>query len=287
MQHTLCANLCETASPFASAWDLEDLLVQTCWESGFPHIERLYAGSYFCENYFCALSDAFHRSMRELAVEHDLHATLVVPIIGQAFLERAERRLFDVLDRFGDVYDEVVVNDVAEYAYLSRETDKRLGLGRLFSKEQRDARYPDIAGRTCRPALSAEALACLSAPGPEGAPPAWRPLVEVDPVSAVLDLSGICEAAPGAEVALHLPFCLATTGRNCGPASIDEPDDEKFRLGRGCSQHCLRMAQGYRTDEGVDYVKHGRSYYYRNPDCRIAGADSWRVVYAVAHDTMR
>ena len=307
---TLCINICETADPWASADALEARMAATCQQAGFPHCERLYVGSYFCENYFLGLSDVFHESIRTLAERYDLGATLVVPIFGQAFLERAERRLRDAIVRFSDVYDEIVFNDVACFTDVARwfsETTPppgwpeppyhltgngapNIGLGRLFSKELRDARYAELRESTSTPKLSAEAQACLSLQQANW--PGVRPLVEIDPLSAIVDVSGIvqgCAAITDAqpEIAIHLPYCYATTGRNCGPASVDEPDSEKFRLGRGCAHHCLRMAQGYLTDEGARYVKHGRTYYFANPTCQIAGAESWRIVYAATHETIR
>ena len=295
---TLCVNLCEVTSPNASAHDLETLLGATCSEAGFPYCERIYVGSYFCENFFLGLSDRFHQAVRELCQRYDLRATLVAPIFGQAFLEQGEWRLAGVLTDFADVYDEVVVNDIGCFAALSRwyageggwlyctlphpgGKPPRIGLGRLFSKELRDARYPEVMGGTSHLSLSAEAQACISMQ--LLMQPDALSLVEVDPLSAVVDVSSI----DAGEVAIHLPLCYATTGRNCGPASVDEPDSQKFHLGRGCGRHCLRMVQGYKTDEGVCYVKHGRTYYFENPACRIAGVGSWRVVYAAAHDTMR
>lgn len=273
---TPCVSFCETADPRANASDLADMLARTCWNAGFPGCERVYVGSYFCENYFCGLPSAFHEAVRELCESHEMGATLVIPIIGQAFLDRAEHCIDDLLERFGDLYDEIVVNDVAAFMDLNGRTDKRLGLGRLFSKGLRDVRYAEVFNETSYPELSPEARACMSAR------PAGRPLVEVDPMSAVVDVS----ALSGAELAVHLPFCYATTGRNCGPASYDEPDSEKFRLGRGCGRHCLRMRQGSRVEQGVRYLKHGRTYYYPNPACQIAGADGWRVVYAAASESM-
>ena len=285
---SLCISFCEVAPPRATPYDLEALLAATCAQAGFPHCERLYAGSYFCENYFYFLRDEFHDSMRELCGKYDLGATLVVPIIGQAFLDRVEARVDDVLCRYGDVYDEVVVNDVAEFLAIADRYDKRVGLGRLFSKTPRDARYADMIERVSHAALSPESLECIDAAcnprSPERSP--FRPLVEVDPTSAVVDVASIVQSAPNAEIAIHLPFCYATTGRNCGPASVEERDDEKFRIGRGCSQHCLRMAQGSLTDEGVRFVKHGRTFYFDNAQCSIQGAESWRIIYAAAHETM-
>ena len=362
----LCINLCETTPAHATADDLEEIIAQTCQQAGFPYCERIYVGSYFCENYFLHMTYSFHQAVREICARHELSATLVVPIFGQAFLERGEERLIDVLLDFADVYDEVIVNDVAEFealnswlanedvlfafgsapaysadVHMDAELDDavrsdgfgrslRLGLGRLFSKELRDARYADAYDVVAYPGLSAEAEASLAAQ--RRLHPEVRALVEVDPVAMTVDVSGIVNAAaavyckavqnegetiasegfadefsleegaellspqgardyeaasagrPSAafdpEIAIHLPYCYATTGRNCGPASFDEPESRKFRLGRGCSQHCLRMDQGCLTDEGVSYIKHGRAYYYHNPGCRIAGVSTWRIVYA-------
>ena len=270
-------SFCEAVDPRADADGLVDVLARTCREAGFPGCERVYAGSYFCENYFCALGDAFHMAVRDVCARYEMGATLVIPIIGQAFLEMAENRIEDVLERFGDVYDEVVVNDVATFMWLSGLTGKRLGLGRLFSKGLRDARYPELFETTSRPELSPEALACLQSRS------VVHPLVEVDPTSAVVDVSALGDV----EVAMHLPYCYATTGRNCSLASSEEPDSEKFRLGRECRLQCLSVVQGSRVEQGFRYVKHGRTHYYPNPACRIAGADRWRIVYAASDDSMR
>lgn len=272
---SLCVSFCEIAQPDASAEQLEALLASTCETAGFPHCERIYAGSYFCENYFCGLGDGFHESLGQLCRRYDLAASLVVPIVGQAFLERAGKRIDEVLERYGDLYDEIIVNDAAAFLDLGERTGKRMGLGRLMQKERRDARIRPLMQRTATPELSPESLECLHAQAGTA-----RPLVELDPVADVVDASHVLEAVPQAEIALHLPLCFATTGRNCGPASIDEPVDQKFRLGRGCSRHCLRMDQGYLTDGNVRYVKHGRTFYYDNARCAIAGTGTWRIVYA-------
>lgn len=275
----LCINLCETAQPDASAGQIEGTIARTCHEAGFPYCERIYVGSYFCENYFCGLSNAFHDAVRSICLQHELGATLVIPIIGQAFLERATRRISEIMERYNDVYDEIVVNDMASFLDLSPRMDKRIGLGRLFAKEQRDARIAQMISGAATPTFSAEAMECLASCK-------TRPLVEFDPIAAVVDVSEALEACPEAEITIHLPYCFATTGRNCGLASIDEPVDRKFVLGRGCSRHCLRMRQGYLTDGGVSYIKHGRTFYFENPGCSIAGARSWRIAYAASHETM-
>lgn len=289
----LCINLCETTDPRASDSDIADILARTCLDAGFPGCGRVYAGSYFCENYFLALGDAFYLALRALCERYGMGATLVVPIAGQAFLDQVEQRTLELCDLFGDVLDEVVVNDVAAFMWLSGRIGQRLGLGRLFSKGLRDARYPKVFDAVSHPALSPEALSCLQARIGE------LPLVEVDPTSDVVDVSGIISGASrlqaasfdraqdSVEIAVHLPFCYATTGRNCSAASIDEPDYEKFFLGRRCDLNCLRMVQGSRVEQGVRYVKCGRTYYYENPGCRIAGADRWRVIYAASSEVMK
>lgn len=345
---SLCANLCETAPLSASVEHLEALMARTCVQAGFPRCERVYVGSYFCENYFCGLPDSFHRAVRELCMRYGLGATLVVPLFGQAFVKAGLARMADLLAQFGGVYDEVVVNDAATFADVASQARRgtRIGLGRLFSKGMRDARYPELFEREGAPRLSAEAAACLGLQA--SLSPAASPLVEVDPTNAVVNVSDLLadmaaaragdlaaseaglepapEPAPGRlpipafgatsdpervsisipgptfasdaapalapepapepapEVAIHLPLCYATTGRNCAAASIGRPVPDKFHLGRECAYECLRLAQTSRTEEGVRYVKHGRTHYFENPACRIAGTQTWRVVYAAPRE---
>ena len=291
----LCVNLCETAQPDIVPEELEQLVGQTCREAGFPYCERVYAGSYFCESYFCWMGDAFHESLRMFCERHDVRATLVVPLAGQSFLDRVSRRLDEVLGQFGSLYDEVVVNDVARFHDVHALYGKRIGLGRLFSKEMRDARVEGLVDRCAIPALSAEARECMAASRSKSSPPGAlppgvsssgmlssgdrQPIIELDPVANVVDVSAILAEEPQARIAMHLPFCFATTGRNCSAASIDDPIEEKFRLGRGCSLHCLRIDQDYRTEEGVRYLKQGRTFFFENPSCAIVGTPSWRIVY--------
>ena len=310
--HTeLCVSLCEKAPLEASAQDLETMLAATCERAGFPYCERIYVGSYFCENYFLGLSDAFHESLRELCWRYDMHATLVIPIMGQAFLKRANERIPQLLTDFRSMYDEAIANDAALFGDLARwcanEADSpfglpafpsladnplRLGLGRLFSKELRDARYEWKTSQVAYPQLSAEAIACLRMQREHL--PETQALVEVDPTSTMVDVSGIMEtlAAETARdgegtlaydkpaVAMHLPYCYATTGRNCSAASIGKPDGEKFRLGKACTHTCLKIAQDNATEEGAHFLKHGRTHYFANPACQIAGTASWRIIYA-------
>ena len=52
---------------------------------------------------------------------------------------------------------------------------------------------------------------------------------------------------------------------------------------------CIEHAHIYQklTDEDAAYVKHGRTYYYANPNCQITGTDAWRIVYAASSEMMR
>ena len=295
----LCVSLCEVTRPGATPGELEQLVGQTCRQATFPYCERVYVGSYFCESYFCRLDGAFHESLRAFCERHDVRATMVVPLAGQAFLSDVDCRLDEALERFGDLYDEVVVNDVARFHYLreragARGAGTRICFGRLLSKEMRDARIAQLMERHVAPTLSAEVRECLAvypgsgAPGPDaGLTEVAHPLIELDPVASTLDVSAILAAAPQARIAVHLPYCFATTGRNCTAASIERPLEEKFRFGRSCSLECLRVRQDYLTDEGARYVKHGRTFLFENPGCAIEGASSWRVVYQAGMAAMR
>ena len=272
----LCVNLCEIASPGVSANELEELMAKVCAEAGFPYCERIYVGSYFCDNYFCALDANFHEAVRKLCRRHDLRATLIVPVFGQARLDEGEQLVDDALDRFGDVYDEVAANDIARFLDLNARHEQRLGLGRLFSKVMRDARVDQLIGGVALPELSAEARECIDALHARGN----APVIELDPTASTVDASRIVETAPDATIAMHLPYCYATTGRNCTVASMAKPVEAKFHLGRPCELQCLDMRQTWRTCEGTPYVKHGRTFFFENPDCAIAGVSTWRIIHA-------
>ena len=281
---TICVNLCEAVGYAKEDWRaLDQIIKSTCAKAGIDEYHRVYVGSYVCENFFLGLPDSFHEAVGELCWRYNVSATLVVPIFGQAFLERGEKRLDDLMERYGAVYDELIVNDVAMYFHASNLYDIRIGLGRLMSKQQRDARVRELMSRTEVPALSSEQKECFQ----DTRANSMIPLMEFDPVCAVLDARQINEEEAGIELSLHAPLCLATTGRNCGAASATEREDKKFRLGEGCTRHCLRMRQGCRTQEGVDYLKHGRAYYFTNTACQLQNTPAWRLVYAVAHETMR
>ena len=281
---TICINLCEAVGYAKEDWRAIDQIVKsTCVKAGIDEYHRVYIGSYVCENFFMGLPDSFHEAVWEFCWRRDVTATLVVPIFGQAFLERGENRLDDLMDRYGSVYDELVVNDVASYFNASQLYDIRIGLGRLMSKQQRDARVSELMERIETPALSSEQKECLH----DAHASNMTPLMEFDPVCAALDAMQLKEEEPDLELALHAPLCLATTGRNCGPASATEREGKKFRLGQSCTRHCLRMRQGCTTKEGVSYLKHGRAYYFTNTTCELQNVPDWRLIYAVAHDTMR
>ena len=280
----ICINLCEAVGYADEDWRaLNQIIKDTRNKAGINKYDRIYVGSYVCENYFLGLTDKFHEAISELCWRYDISATLVVPIFGQAFLERGEKRLDSLMEHYGSVYDELIVNDVAMYFHASELYDIRIGLGRLMSKQQRDARVRELMRRTEVPALSSEQIECLQ----DTRINKMTPLVELDPVCAALDAKQLKEKEPDLELALHAPLCLATTGRNCGPASATEPEDSKFRLGQGCTHHCLRMRQGCKTKEGVNYVKHGRAYYFTNTSCELQNVSNWRLIYAVSHETMR
>ena len=282
--NTFCINLCEAVGYAKEDWrEIGRIVDDTGAKAGIASFDRVYVGSYVCENFFLGLPDSFHEAVGEFCWRRNMTATLVVPIFGQAFLERGEKRLDDLMERYGAVYDELIVNDVATYFHASELYDIRIGLGRLMSKQQRDARVGELMKRIEIPALSSEQKDCFQDVRANG----MLPLMEFDPVCAALDAAQLSEEEPDLELALHAPLCLATTGRNCGPASATDPEDKKFRLGEGCTHHCLRMRQGCKTKEGVDYVKHGRAYYFTNTSCVLQNAPGWRLVYAVSHETMR
>jgi hypothetical protein len=242
--------------------------------------DRLYVGSYFCERLFLSLDDRFMDAVATFAGDFSLRLTLVLPVFGQATLDRGTERTRRLLDPACTPFDEVVVNDPATATRLASElnpTVTRLSLGRLFAKAPRDPRYPDARREAQRCPLDAEQAAVAKA--------AWHPaLAELDPFAPVIDATALGDALP---LALHLPHALMSTGRVCEAASTGVPARRAFRPGMPCAQQCLAGVDVCGLDhtpagEPVWLTRQGRTVFFENPDCTVVGAPVTRVVWAPA-----
>lgn len=271
-----CASICDVAGPDLRALDLPALLDRVCGQAGFAGIDRIYAGSYFCDRFFLALPDALFDRLAAFCAAHDVCATLVVPIFSQANLVRGCDRVESLLKAHPILFDEVTVND-AGAARRSRDWCARFGVrcnaGRLFSRDPRDPRYRETSEgvRACR-ADERDARDAVA-----GAP---LGVVEIDPFAPVIDVSSL----EGASVALHLPHCFMSTGRICEAASTGRAMTRRYRPNAPCALECLdaytlTVSEGWETMPETCFAKMGRTVFFENPSCAVVGGDVARVVW--------
>lgn len=60
--------------------------------------------------------------------------TLVIPVFSEKDLEKGKKLLTELMDTYGDLIDEITVNDIGMLAYVKKLFDKKINLGRLFLK---------------------------------------------------------------------------------------------------------------------------------------------------------
>lgn len=98
---------------------------------------RLYLGSYFCENYFFKLSQTikYFKSMNTKIV-------IVVPIFSDENLKKGLKEINFIIESLGKDLDYFVINDIGLLNYFLKEYPNiNVCLGRLMLKKTRDIRY--------------------------------------------------------------------------------------------------------------------------------------------------
>ncbi len=277
----LCANLCDlttlTLNGSSDFYRVCELInKQAMYSDGYNHefsgVSRIYVGSYFCDQFFLGLGDAFFRALDEFARACGIPATLVVPIFAQSTLERGISRIENLLQNYSDLFDEITVNDygmASRMAPLCSEQNKGLNWGRLFMKEQRDPRYEETSfGCRCC-SLDASRVARLKEDFPIR-------FIELDPFAPLIDVSPLAQSVP---VALHLPHCFMSTGHICEAASATCTPEHSFRANAPCSLECCRsfsvsISKGISTGNTCYLIKSGRTVLFENPNCRVIGGDA-------------
>lgn len=265
---------CNVADVAAAArphgFTLSQLVEGAMQKAGRSSVERLYVGSNFCSQYFLRQPRRVWRESFELCRREGIPATLVVPVFSQKDLEAGCDRIDRLVHAYGDLIDEITVNDVGMLARCVHRYGRPVNVGRLFSKAPRDPRYAellDVRHVVDIPPLITEVFRRGEVRG-----------VEVDPTHAALDLAPLTALMPQVQVGVHVPYCYLTTGAVCELASLRRPLCEKFRPNAPCSLECARCAVGYALPSGVRLLKQGRTVYFANPACLISEGEDFRMI---------
>lgn len=261
----------------------EEKILSVFRDDFVPEVERVYFGSYFCEHKFLALTDEQLTAIDNLCYNHDLPATLVLPIFGQSTLERGKQHIDRLLNKYPGLFREVVVNDLGMLAYFADMPEMRVHLGRLFARSHRDPRYSGFDDGAREPSMglaeleSYDRLRTVSG-------------FELDPFHGMIDLHRFSDT-PWI-VSMHAPYCYLTTGRICETASRDRRVDSKFKAGAPCSQECLDSYilnaidnldyhRGSRRQHGdsIYTIKDGRTVFVEVPPAHVRGIGYYRVIH--------
>ena len=268
-----CLNLCEVLNnTLLCDGRLEQLINKIVRENQISEpLERIYGGSSFCSQYFLHLNcwDKLFNICREKGWKF----TLTLPVFSQKDLERAKKRIDEILENGKGPADEITVNDLGMLKYISERYDIRINLGRLFFKDPRDVRVRAYQEGEISPNL----LSCRSY-YIEGNDKVKG--IELDPTNRYIDLRE-CDLE-GIDLGVHSPFCYMTTGNICKFASIHKGVEKKFRPNAECHLECSQIYEHYEErfqGKYADLIRYGRTVYFYNNATRIAGKKIDRRMY--------
>ncbi|MDO5145507.1 MAG: hypothetical protein Q4D60_00740 [Eubacteriales bacterium] len=268
-----CLNLCEVLYSAMVKEDRLDEIVRLVKKKNQIEepLERIYAGSSFCSQYF--LHSNWWEHLVSWCRKKEVPLTLTLPVFTQKDLEKGKEKVEEILTIAGDVLDEITVNDVGMLCYISSGYEKKLNMGRLFFKDSRDVRVRDYDKGEMTPSLLTHDVEQWSMGRKIHA-------VELDTMSRYVNL-GNCHLED-VELCVHGPFCYMTTGNICKFASIHKETEQKFRPNASCSMECAGIYEHYRrkfAERDTDVVRFGRTVYYLNNESRIVGKGIGRKLY--------
>ena len=272
----LCLNLCELPLGLDDAQTCGEYIARL-WAGDEPP-ERIYLGSSFCPQLVFSLSEWQVAELAAWLQEWGGRLTLTLPIATEATNDSLRAHAESLVRAASGVVDEVTVNDFGSFMHwgqLAQGGGPRMNIGRLLNRDPRDPRDPEYPHVRWTPALidadwrGWSNLDRLLQTQPVAG-------VEFDPTHDEIELSAL---PGGLTAAVHGPLCYMSTGQICEYASIERGLEEKFRPNAACSLECQRNAIAYEGASGVEFLKLGRSVYYRAPQPRVLGIESYRSVY--------
>ena len=206
---------------------------------------RFYAGSYFCANYFLEwirradiLIDVLH--------EHGFPLTLVLPVFSNRTIGPAREWILQIRESIS----EVVVNDYGMLIWCHENLDCPIHLGRLFMRQPRDPRYPDLQSSVFPIPFSVQTLEQFQKEyGVTG--------MEMEGFGRAIDASDLPD---GMLLSVHGPWFMMSCDFICEDASAGRPIEKKFRPDIPCNLECTGVHYNYTLVNG-QVVKTGRGLY--------------------------
>lgn len=210
-------------------------------------IQRLYVGSYFCERYFITSLSSTFKEIERWCKDNNVHITLVFP--------PASETLFDEMIKCGEklckseIIDEITVNDYGTLLSI-KDFGKRINIGRLFDKDSRDKRHPNIFEK-CKTIshIDESKFAGFDIN-----------LYEYDNTNASSKIE-----IPN--IAIHTPLMYVSMSKICRFAGIGQPENKKFRPNSPCNEECshiMLFPTSLEDGKGEQIYCIGKGIYFKN-----------------------
>ncbi len=228
--------------------------------------ERIFAGSYFCANYFLHWAENCAEEFIRIASEAGLHTTLVIPVVPDRLLPEVK----DILRKPELHTDEISVNDYGMLIFCGQKLKSRVLLGRLFMRQARDPRYEELAASTFRIPFSVQSLKRFQND--------YRVAgLEMEGFGAAIDAGGLPE---GMTLCVHRPWFMMSCDFICEDASSSLPIEKKFRPVVPCRLECCGVSHIYPLLNG-QVNKIGRGIYAwqeADPYCTLPENSALRYI---------
>lgn len=267
-----CINLCEILSivydrnnPYKHV--IDKIKIDTKKEV----IHRIYIGSYFCSQYFLYINEHHIRELVSSLMNSNIKITLVIPIITEKHLEKAKKKIGQILDILSYNCDEITVNDYGMLDYINKTYVYGINLGRLFMKDYRDPRHEDYFLQTYKTRVFTDFMLALIES-------MHIKSCEWDLSHEILDLS---HSPDRIDIGIHRPYSYMTVGHICEIGSINKDISKKYRPNESCRRECESYFISYDFEMEREWMKYGRALYYKNDDCTfiIPETSSNREIY--------
>ena len=266
---TNCISFCELLHIFTGnvERDSETLLVAKK-RAGFTNYDRLYLGSNFCSRYFIKYAETALDSVAK-TVDSEcgaLKVTLCVPVFSQLYLEEGKKVILKLLNAYSNLIDEITVNDFGMLEFASKLNNVKLNVGRMMNKDTRDIRYAEYFNVARKPEVFTLTNSVLKNYDIN--------FYEHDVTNRVIDILNVKE-----NVSIYYPYAFATVGNICEYAGVSLPIEKKFRSNYYCAYDCVRFVNEYRNDYGNEYIKVGKTSYFKVDDFIVKADKPYRLVY--------